>query len=81
MAIKKGRVWRIRSVPKLRFKTVSPIKLSANFHDAYIDAMTRLVGHSNNGLFGEKLIPKVQRPIPTISASEEIVDCKSVMLM
>ncbi|KAA8532640.1 hypothetical protein F0562_032544 [Nyssa sinensis] len=47
---KKRRVWKIRLVPKLRFKVVSPLKLLAKFHDAYIDMMIGLAASNNVSL-------------------------------
>ncbi|KAA8532641.1 hypothetical protein F0562_032543 [Nyssa sinensis] len=73
---KKRRVWKIRLAPKLRFRVVSPIKVLAKFHDAYIDMMIGLAGN-NVGLFGGKRVPK-GRP-PMISSSDEVVDGRMVM--
>ncbi|KAL7260414.1 hypothetical protein ACSBR1_006139 [Camellia fascicularis] len=68
--------WKIRRpVPKLRFKTVSPIKLMAKLHDAYVDMMIRLVGDNNDGIFGAKRVPKGRSvPVPMVAANDEVVD-------
>ncbi|KAA8529103.1 hypothetical protein F0562_034098 [Nyssa sinensis] len=72
------KVCKIRLVPKLRFKIVSPIKLLAKFHDGYINMMIGLVGNKKASLLGEKRVPK-GGPVPIVSASDEIVDCRMVM--
>ncbi|KAL7240334.1 hypothetical protein ACSBR2_006063 [Camellia fascicularis] len=65
--------WKIRRpVPKLRFKTVSPIKLMAKLHDAYVDMMIRLVG--------AKRVPKGRSvPVPMVAANDEVVDGRLVL--
>ncbi|GLT69205.1 hypothetical protein SLA2020_413740 [Shorea laevis] len=79
------RLWRTRTTPKqIRFNVnniVSPIKLLAKLHDAYVDMMIRLagnVGNPNNvDLFGGKRVPK-GRQTSTLSCGDE-VDGKLVL--
>ncbi|KAI8023111.1 hypothetical protein LOK49_LG03G00865 [Camellia lanceoleosa] len=72
--------WKIRRpVPKLRFKTVSPIKLMAKLHDAYVDMMIRLVGDNNVGIFRAKRVPKGRSPAPMVAANDEVVDGRLVL--
>ncbi|KAB1205614.1 hypothetical protein CJ030_MR7G017786 [Morella rubra] len=71
------RLWRMRATPKIsRNIILSPIKLLAKFHDAYVDVMIRLAtgngGRSNDvGLFGEKRVAKGPQ-ISTVSSGEEV---------
>lgn len=79
------RLWRTGRTQKLiRFNIniVSPIKLLAKFHDAYVDMMIRLasnVGNPNNvDLFGGKRVPK-GRQISMVSSCGQEVDAKLVL--
>ncbi|KAI7981326.1 hypothetical protein LOK49_Contig50G00009 [Camellia lanceoleosa] len=75
------RVWKIRLSPKLRFKValLSPMKLLAKFHEAYVGMMVRMVGDNDIDLFGGKRIPKGRSLPMMVSSSNEIVDGKLVL--
>ena len=74
------RLWRIKLVRKLRFPLVSPAKLVAKFHKAYVDCLLRLVGAKDSGstIYGGKRVPKGQ-PVPVVCGGDEIVDGRMVM--
>ncbi|XP_059441938.1 uncharacterized protein LOC132174246 [Corylus avellana] len=71
-------------VMRFNINTVSPIKLLAKLHDAYIDMMIPLasnvkLGYPNNvDLFGGKRVPKGRRQISMASCGQE-VDGKLVL--
>ncbi|KAK9276319.1 hypothetical protein L1049_005850 [Liquidambar formosana] len=75
------RLWRIRAIPKLKLRFVSPIKLLAKFHDAYIDMMIRLASSVENsngvGAFGGKRIAK--GCLVSKASSGEEVDSRLVL--
>ncbi|GMY18460.1 hypothetical protein FCV25MIE_13699 [Fagus crenata] len=61
------RLWRVRRTPKLtliKVVSLSPIKLLAKFHDAYVKMMIRLVSNVKN--------PKDDRRISVVSSGEEV---------
>ncbi|XP_022759951.1 uncharacterized protein LOC111306318 [Durio zibethinus] len=69
------RFWKIKAVPKLRWKIIaSSIKLLTKLKNAYMNMMINLagnVGHLNNdNTFGGKRIPKA-RKVPMIYSSNE----------
>lgn len=70
------RSWRIKLVPKLRFKMVilSPLKIWRKLKNAYVNMMVNLagnVGHLNNGsAFAGKRIPRARQVKSTYSTSE-----------
>ncbi|KAK9118622.1 hypothetical protein Scep_016715 [Stephania cephalantha] len=53
------RFWRIRAIPKLRFKFFNSIKLLAKVRDAYVNMMVGWVG--NDSFFGDKRIPRAKQ--------------------
>ncbi|KAK9277081.1 hypothetical protein L1049_006620 [Liquidambar formosana] len=69
------RLWTIRAIPRLRLRLISPIKLLAKFHDAYINMMIRLacnVQNSNRtGAFRGKRIARGCQ-ISMASSGEEV---------
>lgn len=73
---------KIRLIPKRRLKIVSPIKLLAKFHDAYVDTMIGFasnVGKVNKvRALGGKRIAKSSQVLMVSSTGEE-VDSKSVL--
>ncbi|XAR72306.1 hypothetical protein NMG60_11018898 [Bertholletia excelsa] len=66
-----SRVWRIRLVPKLPCRLVSPIKLLARFHDAYVDMMSRMLVGNNLILFVGKQPVLRGRRVPAVAATNE----------
>lgn len=68
------RFWRIKAIPKLRWKIASPIKLLTKLKNAYMNMMINLagnVGHLNtDNTFGGKRIPKA-RKVPIAYSSNE----------
>ncbi len=61
------RIWRVRRTPKLtliKVVSLSPIKLLAKFHAAYVNMMIRLVSNVKN--------PKDDRQISVVSSGEEV---------
>lgn len=66
------RAWRIKVVPKLRWKSMtaglSPLKLWRKLKDGYVNMMLNLAG--NGTAFGEKRIPKA-RQLPASYAPTE----------
>ncbi|KAF5751889.1 hypothetical protein HS088_TW02G00908 [Tripterygium wilfordii] len=75
-----GRSRRIRIlIPKLRLKSLSPIKLLARLHDAYIDMMIRFAVSSNNTkLFAGSKVARNSQQVSMVSSGEQ-VDTKFVM--
>ena len=69
------RVWRMRVIPKLRLKIVSPLRLWTKLKNAYMNTMLSLagnVGHlSSSNVFGGRRIPKA-RKVPLNYSFEEI---------
>lgn len=71
----------MKKVQKLGFKLLTPMKLLAKLHEAYIDAMIRLasskrIDHVKNEA---KRVAKSQ-PIPMLSApTNEMVDSRAVV--
>lgn len=67
----------------LRIKIISPTKLFAKFYRVYVDVMIRLVSYkkSNNGLIGEKKVPKPNNRacLMVSSGTNEVVDCRLVL--
>ncbi|XP_059451289.1 uncharacterized protein LOC132182106 [Corylus avellana] len=70
-----SRVWRLRAIPKLRLKIVSPLRLWIKLKNAYMNTMLSLagnVGHlSSSNVFGGRRIPKA-RQVSLKYSSEEI---------
>lgn len=72
------RFWKIRLVPRLRWRIVaSPLKLLAGLKNAYVRMMFSLAGNvgslNTNNVFGAKRIPKArQAPTTTVYSAEEI---------
>ncbi|XVF71559.1 hypothetical protein PTKIN_Ptkin12aG0047900 [Pterospermum kingtungense] len=68
------RFWRIKAIPKLRWKIASPIKLLTKLKNAYMNMMINLVGNvgslNTENTFGGKRIPKA-RKVPTAYSSSE----------
>ncbi|XVF81888.1 hypothetical protein PTKIN_Ptkin15bG0192100 [Pterospermum kingtungense] len=63
------RFWRIKAIPKLRWKIIaSPIKLLTKLKNAYMNMMINLAG--NDYTFGGKRIPKA-RKVPLVYSSYE----------
>ncbi|KAL7611358.1 hypothetical protein Lser_V15G12540 [Lactuca serriola] len=50
------RFWKIKAIPKLRWKKASPIRLWIKFKNAYVKMMLRLGGSDN--VFDSKKAPK-----------------------
>ncbi|KAJ4709863.1 Transcriptional repressor NrdR like [Melia azedarach] len=74
--------WRIRRIPRLRLKIISPIKLLRKFHDAYVNMMICLANKivnssSNGGLLRGKKVAKAREIM--VSSGEEVVDARLVM--
>ncbi|KAF8399067.1 hypothetical protein HHK36_014933 [Tetracentron sinense] len=69
------RFWRIRVIPKLRLKIVSPLKLLGRLRDAYVNMMLGLAGNvryfNSGNSFGDKRIPKA-RQVPMLSPYQDI---------
>ncbi|KAH7516461.1 uncharacterized protein LOC107413320 [Ziziphus jujuba] len=76
------RSWKIRTFPKLRLRLVSPLKLFAKFHEAYVDMMIGLAGNvaksSRLGIFSGKKVAS-EKHISMVSSGEELVDSKLVL--
>ncbi|KAL6295113.1 hypothetical protein ACE6H2_003255 [Prunus campanulata] len=69
------RVWKLRSaIPKLRLmKFLSPIKLLAKFHDAYVDMMHRIAGNAASvGRVSGKKVARAQDQISVASCGDEV---------
>ncbi|CAI9110636.1 OLC1v1010697C1 [Oldenlandia corymbosa var. corymbosa] len=64
---KEKRGWKIRSIPKLRFKFLSPLKLWRKIKTGYMDMMLRLAGKTGalNGtgtsVYGGRRIPQARK--------------------
>ncbi|GFZ16032.1 Transcriptional repressor NrdR like [Actinidia chinensis var. chinensis] len=70
---KARRVWKIRLIPKLKFKLVT------KFHEAYVNMMIAIMGDKDKGLYGMKKVPK-DRPVPIVSSnSNQVVDGRMVL--
>ena len=58
------RIWRIKAIPKLKLKILSPLKLWNKFKNAYMSMMIKLAGNvnslNNGNVFGAKRIPKAR---------------------
>ncbi|RVW77513.1 uncharacterized protein LOC117930456 [Vitis riparia] len=71
---KQRRFWRIRQIPKLHLKIISPLKLLAKLKNAYVSMMLNLsgsVGALNSGnVFGGKRVPKA-RQVPIAYSNDE----------
>ncbi|KAM5567809.1 hypothetical protein ABKV19_015734 [Rosa sericea] len=76
------RSWKIRTAAKLRLiKCVSPIKLLAKLHGAYVDMMVRTAGNVGGArriAGGSKKVAKAQDQL-SVAASEEAVDTRLVL--
>lgn len=71
------RFWKIRLVPRLRWRIVaSPLKLLAGLKNAYVRMMFSLAGNvgslNTNNVFGAKRIPKARQAPTTVYSAEEI---------
>jgi hypothetical protein len=70
-----SRVWRMRAIPKLRLKIVSPFRLWTKLKNAYMNTMLSLAGNvahlSSSNVFGARRIPKA-RQVPLNYSFEEI---------
>ncbi|KAF5745238.1 hypothetical protein HS088_TW07G00821 [Tripterygium wilfordii] len=75
-----GRRRRIRIlIPRLRLKFLSPIKLLAKFHDAYVAMMVRLAINANNAkLFAGKKVARTSQQVSMVASGEQ-VDTKLVL--
>lgn len=77
-------LWRIRRVPKLHWKMISPIKLLAKIRDAYVGMMICLANKMantdiNGGLFKSKKNIAKQREVSILVSSGEQVDSRLVL--
>lgn len=77
-------LWRIRRVPKLYWKMISPIKLLAKIRDAYVSMMICLANKMantdiNGGLFKSKKNIAKQREVSILVSSGEQVDSRLVL--
>ncbi|KAL3501780.1 hypothetical protein ACH5RR_036229 [Cinchona calisaya] len=65
----------------LGFKNITPMKLVAKFHEAYIDAMIRLAGNKRiDHVRNEAKRVAKSQPIPVLSApTNEMVDSRAVV--
>lgn len=76
------RSWKIRTFRKLRLRLVSPLKLLAKFHEAYVDMMIGLAGNvaktNRVGMFAGKKVAR-ENQISMVSSGEELVDSKLVL--
>lgn len=61
------RTWRIKSVPKLKFKLIlsSPVRLWRKLKNGYMNMMLNLGSSSSANGFGEKRIPKARQSSST----------------
>ncbi|KAK6927912.1 hypothetical protein RJ641_006503 [Dillenia turbinata] len=70
----KRKFWRIKSIPKLRLKVVSPLKLWGKLKDAYMNMMLNLAGSvgylNSDSAFGTKRVPKA-RQVPMVYTATE----------
>ncbi|XP_041002367.1 uncharacterized protein LOC121248076 [Juglans microcarpa x Juglans regia] len=70
------RGWRIRAIPKLRWKIGSPLKLWSMLKNTYINMMVNLAGNvgylNTANVFGAKRIPKGRRQGPSVYTVEEV---------
>ncbi|GKB06118.1 hypothetical protein Tco_0834351 [Tanacetum coccineum] len=57
------RFWRIKAIPRLRLKTLSPFRLLINLKNFYVKMMLRLAG--SDYFFGSKKGPKALRSYST----------------
>ncbi|KAK3189386.1 hypothetical protein Dsin_028947 [Dipteronia sinensis] len=79
-----GRQWRIKRMPRIQLKIVSPIKVLTKFHEAYVNMMiyfaNKMANSSHNNIEGVFRGKKVARgrQIALVSSGEE-VDSKLVM--
>ncbi|XWS47600.1 hypothetical protein CRYUN_Cryun14cG0166000 [Craigia yunnanensis] len=68
------RFWRIKAIPKLRWKIASPIKLLTKLKNVYMNMMMSLAGNvgylNNDNTFGGKRIPKARKVHMAYSNSE-----------
>ena len=76
------RFFKIRKLRLIKF--VSPIRLLAKFHGAYVDMMVRMagnVGGARRVAGGSKKVAKIQDQIVSVAASygEEAVDTRLVL--
>ncbi|OMO80287.1 hypothetical protein CCACVL1_13073 [Corchorus capsularis] len=57
--------WRIKAIPKLRWKIASPLKLLTKLKNAYMKMMIGLAGNvgylNTENMFGGKRIPKARK--------------------
>lgn len=74
------RAWRIKVVPKMRFKRVlsSPLRLWKKLKIGYVNMMLNLVKHQNSNVFGGKRVP-MGRQLPTASYSPAEFDSRLVL--
>lgn len=82
----KGKIfrhWKLRVVPKLRLKFVSPLKILARFHDSYVDLMVRLASNvakfTNNGVLAGKSKVAKEKQISFVYNGGEEIDSKFVL--
>ncbi|EOY04092.1 hypothetical protein QUC31_017416 [Theobroma cacao] len=68
------RFWRVKAIPKLRWKIASPVKLLTKLKNAYVNMMISLAGNvgslNTENTFGGKRIPKA-RQVPVVYSSNE----------
>ncbi|XVF20723.1 hypothetical protein REPUB_Repub12eG0027700 [Reevesia pubescens] len=68
------RFWRIKAIPKLHWKIVSPIKLLTKLKHAYMNMMIKLAGNvgylNTDNTFGGKRIPKARKGPMAYSSNE-----------
>lgn len=71
---KARRAWKIKAIPKLRLKILSPLKLWGKLKDAYINMMLSVAGNNgalnNPNTFGARRIPKA-RKVPVVYSKDE----------
>ena len=72
---------KIKKVEKFRFKIITPVKLVARLHEAYMDAMIRLAGTKRiDHVSNEAKRAAKCKPIPMVSGpTNEMVDSRAVV--
>lgn len=69
---RRRRLWRIRRIPKLHWKIVSPIKLLAKLNDAYAGMMICLANKMANGGFLGGKKPAKPRHLVWASTGDQV---------
>ncbi|XWS22457.1 hypothetical protein CRYUN_Cryun29cG0036600 [Craigia yunnanensis] len=67
---------KMKTIPRLSLKMVSPIKLLTKFHDAYVEMTMRLVNNmgkaNNGGVFRGKKIAHDRHVVSMVSGGDEV---------